>query len=381
MEIVNIWDLGERVSIKLNLSFYKEVKLRISKVFKTKREVYNIIKDDIKISFETFSNMMKSSYGEKFFTPLNIWVRLCRLFNIDLQVLQENIISYKTSNGPNYISNPVLPIKIVPEVDMIIAHNIADGTVINPKKNRLPYFGYRQYDPLFRRLYIKKLESIFGKINFPRDYYLNTTRPYCPPVLANLFFKIYDLNTKSFLSRKARIPEQILSKDKDYLMAVLIAFIIDEGSIDSTAIVIVLKNIDLTKDLFRICNKLGYKSTFKSSGDYGKLYILREGMRKFFLDYKEIIKSYPNMTLGKFELRIEKSFKIYNRQIYKSKGNRELILKILIDEDLTVNQIANRINMTRQGVRFHIHNLENQSLIFRDRLIGERNIVYSYRGR
>ena len=45
-------------------------------------------------------------------------------------------------------------------------------------------------------------------------------------------------------------------------------------------------------------------------------------------------------------------------------------------EDLTVNQIANRINMTRQGVRFHIHNLEKMDRITKKDLIGEGNIIY-----
>ena len=382
MKDINIWEISDRINVKLNKEFYNKIKTLIYQKYQTKRGAYNILRDQIKISFITFYNILKERYYyENFFIPLNIWVNLCKIIDVDLIELQKNIIAYKTSNGPNSVSNPILPVKITPLFDMIIAHNIADGTVINPKKGRLPYFGYRQFDPLFRELYIKKLEAIFGKINFPENYYLKSTRPYCPPALASLFFKIYNLNVKSFLSKSARIPSEILNKNKEHLIAVLIAFIIDEGNIDSTAIVIRLKNIALTRDLYEICKKLGYPSKFNFSDEYGTLYILRDGMKLFFKDYKEIINKYPEMNLGKIELKIEQGLKIYDRPIYKSSGNREIILNLLKNEDLTVNQIAQRINMTRQGVRFHIKNLEYQKSIFRKSFQGKKNIVYAIGGR
>jgi len=36
--------------------------------------------------------------------------------------------------------------------------------------------------------------------------------------------------------------------------------------------------------------------------------------------------------------------------------------------------------MTRQGVRFHIHNLEEEKIIIKKGLLGERNIVYGVEG-
>ena len=86
------------------------------------------------------------------------------------------------------------------------------------------------------------------------------------------------------------------------------------------------------------------------------------------------------MTLGKFETKIKNSFKIYNRPIYKKKGNRDIIFQMIKKEDLTVNQIALRMNMTRQGVRFHVNNLEKADLICRSGYVGEKNIVYSCMG-
>ena len=42
---------------------------------------------------------------------------------------------------------------------------------------------------------------------------------------------------------------------------------------------------------------------------------------------------------------------------------------------------AQRINMTRQGVRFHIKNLEKENFIFREGFQGKKNIVFAIGGR
>ena len=184
------------------------------------------------------------------------------------------------------------------------------------------------------------------------------------------------MDEKSFLSKKARIPKSLLNKDRNYLLAVLIAFIIDEGNIDSTCITIKLRNIELTKDLCKICNKLGYKYKFTFKEDYGNLYILRDGMKRLYEDYKILKNKYPEVNMYKIEERIKNSFEIYSRNIYKTKGNKEIILKMLKKKELTVNQIASEIKMTRQGVRFHIHNLENENKLIKTGFIGKKNIIY-----
>jgi hypothetical protein len=360
MEFFNIWDL-ERINIKLNPQFFKNINQEILFKYKTKRNAYNNIFYDKEIPQTTFRNLLKESNMKKFFVPLEIFIRICEKLNIPKEVLQENIISYKTSNGINYIEKPILPIKITPVFHMLFAHHIGDGTVINPKKGRLPYFGYRQFDKFYRINYIRKIESVFGKINFKEEYFEKSTRPYCPSAISTTFFKYYGLNVNGFLSKTARIPNKIYFNGKDHLLAILLAFIIDEGHIDSTLIVIGLKNKSLVLDLKKICDSLEYRSkiTYRDGDyeDYGYLYILREGMKNLYKDYLLLNVKYPVVDMGWKGVMIENSLKIYSRDIKRVKGNKEIILKILKNEQLSVNQLAIRLNMTRQGIRFHIHNL------------------------
>ncbi|PIN95169.1 hypothetical protein COU53_00660 [Candidatus Pacearchaeota archaeon CG10_big_fil_rev_8_21_14_0_10_30_48] len=378
MEEFNIWDLN-RVNIKINLNFLDKINKKIIMKFQTKRAAYNYIFKSEKIPFSSFKNLLKKSHAKRFFVPLDIYLDIIEILEISKENLQQNIISYKTAGGINYIENPILPIKITPMFDMLLAHHIADGTVIDPKKGRLPYFGYRQFNKFYRIQYVKKLEEVFGKIKYKEDYFEKSTRPYCPSVLSSLFFKYYKLDNKGFLSEKARIPKVIFDKGKESILSVLVAFIIDEGNIDSTQITIHLKNKFLIKDLCNICERLNYVYKFtddsKNENNYFKLHILREGMEKLYEDYLLLHSLYPVVDLGWKGEKINKSFKIFNRKIFKSKGNKKLIYLKLKDEDLSVNQLADMINMTRQGVRFHIHNLLKEDKI---KIINNKQLNWIY---
>lgn len=358
--IFHIWDL-ERVHIKLKEKFLAEINFKIKQTFYSKKNAYDKISQIENISFNTFKNILKKSNMKKFFVPLEIYLSICNNLKINKEELEENILSYKTAGGVNYIDHPLLPIKINLIFDMLFAHHIGDGTVINPKFGRLPYFGYRQFDKFYRMQYIKKIEYVFGNIKFKKDYIENSTRPYCPPVLSSLFFKYYNLKIENFLSDKARIPSFVFNKEKDSLLAILIAFIIDEGNIDSTQITIHLHNELLIKDLGNICNVLGYKHRITkgkyNTRNYDRIHILRKGMKKFWIDYLTLNKKYPVINLGWKGRKIEDSFKIYDRKIIRAKGNNEIIFFLLKKEQLSVNQISERLSMTRQGVRYHIHNL------------------------
>ncbi|MBU3907470.1 MAG: hypothetical protein KKA64_04450 [Nanoarchaeota archaeon] len=361
MEFFNIWEL-ERVNIKISYPFLNEINQEIFLKFKTKKEAYRKIFPDKEVPWTTFKNILKYSYMKIFFVPLRIYLSIIENINLSRYDLQKGIVSYKTAGGINFVEKPILPIKITPVFHMLFAHHIGDGTVINPKKGRLPYFGYRQFDKFYRTNYIRKIEDIFGKIKFKKDYFENSTRPYCPPVISTLFFKYYNVSDKDFLSKSAKIPKMVFNKDSDSLLSILIAFIIDEGHIDSTQITIVLKNKSLIQDLYNICNVLDYESkvTYRNNVSYedcGYLNILRSGMKKLYSDYVYLNKKYPVIDLGWKGDKIKDSLKIYNRKIYKREGNRDVLFDILKIEQLSVNQLASRLNMTRQGVRYHIHNL------------------------
>jgi len=357
MKEYNIWDL-EGVHIKVKKEFIIKLNKRITEIYKVKRNLYKQI--NLKIPFGVFKNMLKIGYYDKWFVPLEFLLKICNNLNIPKENLQNSITAYKSWGSVNYIESPKLPILVTPVFHMIYAHNIGDGTV-SIAKNRFPYFAYRQFNQFYREAFIKKLDYIFGKIHYEKKEVIDTTRVRCPSVLSGIFFKHYNLNDRGFLSDTARISERVFEDGKDAMLAVLIGFIIDEGHVDSTQVTIVLKNKELVEDLGLICKKLGYKFTISYKvGEYTGfvgLNILREGMKKLYSDYLILNRKYRVIDLGIKGERIANSFKIVERKIKMVKGNKDIIFNILKNEQLSVNQLTERLLMTRQGVRFHIHNL------------------------
>lgn len=377
MEIYNIWDL-EGVFIQIDSKFFEGINKKLFEKFKTKPQAHKSIFTNQEYKYPIFKNMLKVSYPKKWFLPLDFLMKICEALDIDKEELQRNIVAYKSWGSVNYIEKPKLPIVINPVFDMVYAHNIGDGTV-SVSKGKSPYFAYRQFNAFYREAYIKKIEFIFGEIKLKKKEFKDFTRVRCPSALSSLFFKYYNLTDRGFLSDVARIDTKIYEKGSDSMLAVLIAFIIDEGCVDSTQITIVLKNKPLVEDLNKICTLLGYESkVYYKKGDYEKytgLGILRKGMKNLYSDYLELNMKYPVIDMGIKGERIRKSFEIYNRKVIRIKGNQKLILNMLKSENLSVNQLADKLNMTRQGIRYHIHNLLNNDKI---RIIDKTELNWTY---
>jgi|ETNmetMinimDraft_16_1059900.scaffolds.fasta_scaffold29463_2 hypothetical protein len=371
---IGVWNLGERTNVRLAPRFLEYLNQKIKSTCGSKRRFHK--KLSYTMPFPTFKDKMKKGY--RYTINLELLLEICSRLKIPRTHLQDNIMGYKTRGGQNEITSPILPIKITPIFDMLLAHHIGDGTVINPEKGRRPYFGYRQFDKTYQQLYIRKIESVFGKINYNNNYTENesTTRIYSPVACSELMFKAYGLNIRSFLSKTARIPEQVFNNSNEHGLAFLIGMIIDDGHVDSTNIVIRLKNRLLIEDLGRLCDKLGFKNTVSLNGEYGYVYINKDGLAKFWNDYKKLKRKFPVVFLGYKEKLLENYFKIKSRKIQRVPGNRIIILKLLSEEYLTINEIAEKILMTRQGVRYHIRKLEKEENIRKVGVKGEGNIIY-----
>jgi DNA-binding Xre family transcriptional regulator len=376
---INIWELGTKINIKINPLFLEIINKKIKEQFNTKRNIHKELIKHYKITFLTFKSRLKKGY--KYFIDLEILLNICKLLKIPIIKLQQNIIAYKTRGGSNYIEHPKLPIKIMPLFDMLIAHHIGDGNVVNAKGRKL-YFSYRQFDTFYRNIYIKKIESIFGKLNYKNKYLnnKNTTRIYFPVVVSNLLFELYKLNINSFKSDTARIPKEILKKNWKHKLAFLIGIIIDEGHIDSNLIVIGLKNELLIKDLQKICIDLNYKSTIKPRTDgMFCLYILSKDLNKFYNDYLCLLEEYPEVNLGYKGEKIKEFINRLNKPKRYIKGNKDKLLIELSKNNLTVNELSKILYMTRQGVRYLIKELVKENKIEIKSIVKFANYKYGLR--
>jgi hypothetical protein len=364
MEEINIWELGSRINVRLDGEFYSTVKCMIKSRYISLDSFYEEFKKHQHISFSVLKDRLKPGY--KYFVDLEIYILICKILNIPLEEMQKHIIAYKTRRGSNYIENPILPIKITPIFDMLVAHHIGDGNVINPKHNRKPYFSYRQYDQHYKLLYLKKIAAVFGTLRYDKEYFSNTnnTKVYGPVVIADLMFSVYNLDVNSFKTEIALVPKELLKKNWKHELSFLIGIIIDEGHVDSNLIVIRMKNHNFIKGLREICSELSYTATLKlEDNGFACLYILSSSLSKFYKDYLVLLTEYPEVDLGYKGSKIREFIDRINKPKIYRPGNVDVILKLLSKEELTVNELASRLRMTRQGARYLIHKLEKENKV------------------
>ncbi len=360
---INIWELGEEIGVKINLTFIDLINDKIEEMFGTKRQVHKQLNVHHQIPFSTFKDMIKRGY--RYFIDLDVLLNLCKMLKIPSSDLQSNIIAYKVKRGHNYIEKPKLPIEITPVFDMLVAHHIGDGNVVNPE-GRKPYFAYRQFNDTYRNLYIKKIEHVFGSLNYENKYFNNnnTTRIYFPVAGSHLMFNLYGFDVNGFKSETARIPRAILKKNWKHQLSFLTGLIIDEGTIDSDLIAICMKNENLIKDLKKICDNLHYETSLKK-GKNGmtRLYILSGSLEKFYEDYNTLLLEFPEVGLGYKGEKIKQFIdRMDNPKVY-IKGNKNKILRKLSKRDLTANEISTELKITRQGARYLLNELVKENKI------------------
>ncbi len=362
MEEINIWELGSRINVRVDGEFYSTIKSMIKSRYRSLEKFYEEFKKQHDLSFSVLKDRLKPNYP--YFVNLDIYINICKILNISLEEMQAHIVAYKTRGGLNYIEKPILPIKITPIFDMLIAHHIGDGCLLNSHGNRKDYFAYTQYDSFYRTIYIRKVESLFGKIVYKKDYIPTAIHVYAPVVASELMYNYYNLNRRSFISETARIPEQIFQKNWKYKLAFLIGMIIDEGHIDSCLVIIRVKNVNLIRDLSRLCMDLDYKHSVKiETNGYACLYILSSSLGKFYKDYLVLLSEYPEVDLGYKGSKLKEFIDRIDKPKNYRAGNSTVILQLLSKEPLTVNELATRLRMTRQGARYLIHKLEKENKV------------------
>ncbi len=345
----------ETISIK---RFPKNTSILLKEVFL--KEFRHKIKSEDKLNLKRTTNSYRG------FGNLGKILDICKKYDININELEKNIVAYRTTQGRVTIINPILPIAVTPIFDMLIAHAIGDG-FCSHLKNRIPAFVYRQYRNEILDLFLKKMESVFGKIIYKEDYFYNQKHIYMPSVLSHILYSYYSLKPEDFLENNSKIPKEMINKDKEYLIAILIAFILDEGSIDSSNIVIGLNNKNLLYDIKSICDKLGYDNILRSGKERSHLYILSNGVIKFWKDYVKIKVKYHEVSLDYKESFIE-NFILRKNKLWRTAQQGETqnkIIKLLKESDKTVKELSIILQISRQGTKWHLTQLEKMSIVRR----------------
>ncbi len=390
---IHIWEFpNTRTFIKLDDNFRRRLFLELRGKFTT-QEILNIINEKSKLYREktNFNSGHICAWREgkkksknkisSINIPLWILIEFSKIiaennYNDFLKQIEKNITSYRGLGKAKSIYNPRLPILLTPEMTSIVFHLCGDGHVgIGEGTSH-----YRQVNKEGLECFIKKLKNIFGDFELT---IFEDSKVIIPRIITDFYMAYFKLNTLGW--DIARIPNEIKNMENDFLLAGLTSFIIDEGHISSDTIEIYSKNKNLISDIRDVSIKLGYNVIGpKEKFRYGKfdsyrIYISTKSAKKFYNDIEAISKRFPTCKLAHKTKLLGIMIKRQNRPIKKTKDGetKKKILKLLEKSPRTTSQISVAFNIGNSSVREHMEYLKNQNKIQKNRIKGQRSIVFS----
>lgn len=228
---------------------------------------------------------------------------LCFSFTID--ELQNKIISYQGNHGkaikPEFNGERKLPIKVTPEFESIIFHLFGDGHV-----KTIGSGEYTQLKLGGRQNFLNKLYNVFGYFEITEKSF-DDGRVIIPKAIVMIISHYYNLGYKEFLGNFAKLPSK-LCDEKDFKIAGLSAFIVDEGHVSDKGIEIYSSNKELLSgirilalDLGLDCSDLIIKKAYKNTKQSYRFRIRKESSVRFVQMVDELKKKYPNCGLAQKE--------------------------------------------------------------------------------
>lgn len=213
-----------------------------------------------------------------------------------LEDIEKNIEYYTGTGKSHPIFKPKLPLYLTPEMISVIFHFMGDGHI----GRKTVVSSYRQMNKDGLNNFLKKLQNIFGNFDYPKKEF-DDGRLNIPKIITEFYVHYFNLpNTDTF---KAYVPDNIKKMGKDFLLAGLISFIVDEGHIGEV-ITIYGKNKRLMTDVREIAIKCKYLChPLREKYAYGKFDAYRfsisiKSYDKFHKDIINLANSFPTCTLA-----------------------------------------------------------------------------------
>jgi len=339
---IHLKDFPDNIAIAL----HEDIRNKLFSKFKSKNFTQKLFCYKLSISQNTFTSWKKG----KTFLPMFALKEIIK--NFDNQkywwnLIENNVSSYKTKSGEiNAINNPVFPIKDSPSFREIVLHLMADGSVES-------YAGYYNYENSTKLEFIEQIKNVFGDCEYkiyPHHVHFSMTIPHILSHYLNI----------DFHGKRCRIPQKFFNGNREKLIAILRAMIIDEGTIDNSNVRIDSSNKPFLNDVKSIALKLDYKcgKIWESKGPIFRFNILAESVEKLYLNIRPLpIKKKENQLILACESR--------NRKWkYFIPGTTKLrIITELLKHPKSSVELSWKLNMHRKMLNYHAKWLKSKGII------------------
>lgn len=322
-----------------------------------------------KYGFEHRKNAVKNRH-----VPLWVLLEIVKIISPDktnqkilLTKIEKEIKYYKCNWGGTYcIKKPKLPIVITPELTSVVFNFCGDGHLSFRKHVA---HSYRQINLVGLKRVYEKLRNCFGNFELCQNSF-KSGKLEIPRVIGELYKHIFGLGSCRW--DEARIPENIKNLPNEFLLAGLVAFIIDEGSIGEV-IQIYSKNPRLLSDIQEITQKLGYSCLpirpkyHNKALDCYRFSISPKSYLKINEDIKELVKKFPTCDFAHKKNLFEFQVNRVKRGGKKRKDGLGLtqIIDALKQNSATTDELVMKIGIGKSSLRELLAKLEAQGSIRR----------------
>lgn len=319
---IHIWDFPPTLTfVRLNKDFRKTLFIKLKEVVGSREGLLDYInKSAKKYGINRKYNSGHLSYwkiGKKFDrgkvkninAPLWLLIETSKIIskkgkkNI-LKEIEKNVEYYTGTGKSHPIFHPKLPLYLTPEMVSVIFHFVGDGHI----GRKTVVSSYRQMNKKGLCNFLKKLQNIFGNFDYPKGEF-NNGRLNIPKIITEFYKDYFKLpNTNTF---EAYIPKNIKNLKKEFLVAGLVSFIIDEGHVGEV-ITIYGKNKRLMEDIRQIGIKCGYlchpirKKYAYGNFDVYRFSISSKSYGRLYKDILNISKSFPTCNLAQKQEKLIK---------------------------------------------------------------------------
>lgn len=235
--------------------------------------------------------------------PLWVLIELSKIIsktksvvNNTMRTIEKNVDYYTGWGKSNPIIKPKLPLYLTPELVSVIFHFMGDGHIGRPGVSS----SYRQMNREGLSNFLLKLNNLFGDFEYSRNEFADG-RLNIPKIITEFYKYYFKLpNTNTFT---AYLPDRIKSMDKEFLLAGLLSFIVDEGHIGEV-LTIYSKNRRLLNDVREIAIKCGYEChVIREKYAYGRFDVYRfsissKSYHKLNDDLNKLSLSFPTCSLA-----------------------------------------------------------------------------------
>lgn len=341
---------------KLNCKNYFELSLWINKKLRTK---FN--GGDIKywVAGERVDGRTEKIHPK--FMSLPLVFELTKLNNIRMEDLQKNVISYRSGGKGLIITNPLLPIKVTPELDSVVIHLFGDGAA----GDFTPSYTQKNKDSFEN--FIKKLNNCFGK--FENSIYFTQGKHQIkfPKAITDILTKYYSI--VSYKSHDSEIPQKIFKrKDKKFKLACIISFIVDEGNIRDIVSLYSVNKL-LIGGIRQLVLDCGYNCSdiqFNKQANSYLFTLSTQDIEKFYQDIQKLSKEFPTCNLSFKDCEIKF---ILDRRTKKHPKDSQITDKLIVDllknNNLSAQQISKKTKYAYCTIVHHLSKLEQDKIIRR----------------